>query len=87
MQGHLGRHLGHEGLLGQAIRVAVQLAAQRIVGGYQLRDGLLDQRRHHGAGKVHVATDVVQRRVALAQLVEPDVLLGGGEGQAGRQAG
>ena len=87
MQNHLGRHLGHKGLLGQAIRAAMQLAAQRIVGGHQLRDGALDQRRHHGTGKVHVATDVVQRRVALAQLVEPDVLLGGGEGQAGRQAG
>ncbi len=84
---HLHLQRGGEGLPGQAVRVAVQLSAQRIVLGHQQLDGALDQVRHDWAGEVDIPTNVVQRRVAHPQLIEPDVLLGGSQGEAGRQAG
>ena len=67
--------------------VAVQLSAQRIVPGHQLLDSSLNQFRHHCTFEVDITADVVQRRIAHPQLVEPDVLLGRGEGKTGRQAG
>lgn len=80
---HLHLQRGGEGLPGQAVRFAVQLSAQRIVLGHQQLDGALDQLRHDWAGEVDIPTNVVQRRVAHPQLIEPDVLLGGSQGKLG----
>ena len=71
----------------QALGVGVQLGAECIVAGHQQCDSMLHAFGLDGAGKIQVAANVVQRRIAHAQLVEPNVLLGASEGEAGRQAG
>jgi hypothetical protein len=52
----------------------VQLGTQRVVAGHRLLDCALEQHGLQWAGQVDIAADVVERRIALAQLVEPDVL-------------
>ena len=68
-------------LPGQAIGGHLQHRTQRVVLGHQLLNGPLDQCGIHRASKVDIAADVVQRRVAEAQLVQPDIPLGGGQGE------
>ncbi len=51
------------------------------MGRHQLLQRLLQQRRVQRARELDVTADVVQRRITVTNLVQPDVALGGGEGQ------
>ena len=78
---HRYRHGLGKRLPWQAIGRHLQHRTQCVVLGHQVLDGSLDQCGIHGAREFDITPDVVQRRVTEAQLVEPDIPLGGGQGE------